>query len=595
VPVAAAAALALAATPAAADQVRHREWWLSAIHVTQAWESSRGSGVTVAVLDSGVDPAQRDLAGSVQAGPDFTGTGGTPGSPGWGVHGTGMAALIAGHGHGPRESDGTDGIAPAARILSIRVVPDRGDKALTDRSVAARLPDAVASGIRYAADHGAKVIDLPLDPGATDASGRGSAPAARGGSTTERDAVRYALGQGAVLVAPAGDDHQHGGAVNYPAGYPGVVAVGAIDQNFDPATFSSGRSYVSLTGPGVGVATARPGTSYTTVSSTAAASAVTAGVAALVRAEFPRLQPTQVTQALTQGTLFRHARRAGSGYGAVDAAGALRSAAAINAASVPAQPTSPAASPSTVPAQPAGFVGNVLRDLIAVAIAVVLIAAAFLLWRAGIRRRRARPRLGADPDSPLSGGLSGPPPTDDEALEGAALPGRGRRPRLAPVTGLPGTRDANPRGRSSDRPPWEDAPMPASAPPDWPAADPERGTTRPGPALEPPPGTGMPSDWSMSYQPGHTPPAGLDFHDSPGAAGLFASPNGLSGAAGSADGHHPGAADEPAGAEDQGAWQQPQASSPGPAVSPFDDPATDDPSWYEEDQQPFDDEDDRHL
>src|ERR1700733_10691211 len=90
-----------AAGPAFADTVRNNEWWLSSLHVTQAWLSSKGTGVTVAVLDTGVDSTQRDLAGSVTTGRASTGSGGAAGGSFWGANGTAVASLIAGHGHGP--------------------------------------------------------------------------------------------------------------------------------------------------------------------------------------------------------------------------------------------------------------------------------------------------------------------------------------------------------------------------------------------------------------------------------------------------------------------------------------------------------------
>jgi serine protease len=588
-PVAAAAALGLAATPAAADQVRHREWWLSAVHATTAWQTSRGAGVTVAVLDSGVDTAQADLTGSVATGPDYTRLGERPGSPYWGGHGTGMAALIAGHGHGPGGADGTTGIAPRARILSIRVVPDRGDPALDGPGTAARLPGSIAAGIRYAAAHGATVIDLPLDPGTAGFAGHGrTSSSAAGGSAAEREAVSYALARGAVLVAPAGDDRDHGGALNYPAAYPGVMAVGAVDRSFDLAHFSSRRSYVTLTGPGVDVVTARPGGGYTSVSSTAASSAVTAGVAALVRSEHPRLQAAQVAQAITQGTLFRHARRAGSGYGALDAAGALRAAAAISAASgaAPANPAASASSGAARSAQPtpAGFTGNVLRYLIGAAAVLVVIVAAFLIGLALMRRRRARrPRqYTPGPESPLSGGLSGPPPTaaeQDSPLR--PPPGPDRRPLLAPVTGLRGLGNAKPQTRSSSRPPWEDAPKPPNPARGWPmAANPSPG-----------PGTGWP--WMARDS--------ADARDGAGALDAPGNGDGPNGqlswdgsGAGTPGGRHAGLEHTSTSAEPGSEDKQAFSAVPPPGSSRSG-PAAADDALYEEEGPDFDDEDDRHL
>ena len=124
-----AAALVLApGTAAAADTIRiDQQWVLNMMNVPAAWQQTRGAGVTVAVIDSGVYPDVSDLAGSVTEGPDYTGVSTGRGNPDWGVHGTWMASLIAGHGHGPGDDSGVMGIAPQSRILSIRVIPDRAD------------------------------------------------------------------------------------------------------------------------------------------------------------------------------------------------------------------------------------------------------------------------------------------------------------------------------------------------------------------------------------------------------------------------------------------------------------------------------------
>ncbi len=95
------------------------------------------------------------------------------------------------------------------------------------------------------------MIALPLDPGTLGTLADGD-PAAAGGSAAERAAVRAALAANVVLVAPAGDNALSTGTVNYPAAYPGVIAVGATTQNGRLAPFSSRRSYVSLTAPGGG-------------------------------------------------------------------------------------------------------------------------------------------------------------------------------------------------------------------------------------------------------------------------------------------------------------------------------------------------------
>src|ERR1700689_4315728 len=153
----AATSIALTGLPAFADSVRQQEWWLGKLGVTQAWHSSRGSGITVAVLSDGVDAGQVDLAGSVTAGPDYTRSGRTASGPYFGLTGTAIASLIAGHGHGAGGADGVIGVAPRARILSVRVTLSPGDPLLADPQITSGLPGAIAAGIRYAVRAGARV------------------------------------------------------------------------------------------------------------------------------------------------------------------------------------------------------------------------------------------------------------------------------------------------------------------------------------------------------------------------------------------------------------------------------------------------------
>ena len=345
--------IGVAATPAFADTVRNQEWWLTSLHVTKAWLSSRGAGVKVAVLDTGVDANQPDLAGSVTTGRDYTGSGRTAGGPFWGVHGTAVASIIAGHGHGPHHADGVIGVAPEAKILSVRVTLETKDPLLANSTVAAALPDAIARGIRYALRHGAQVIDLPLDPAAQ------AGATTPGGSPAERSAVAAALAKGVVLVAPSGDNGAGSDTVNYPAAYPGVISVGAFGQGFIKAPFTNHQAYATLTAAGNGVIAANGPTGYAKLKSTSAASAVVAGIAALIRSQFPTLTPAQVEQALTSSTAFHHpaGQKDGSGAGTADAAAALLAAATINAtptssaspgsAGNPTPPTAPVVKVST--------------------------------------------------------------------------------------------------------------------------------------------------------------------------------------------------------------------------------------------------------
>ncbi len=112
--------IGVAAGPVHADQVRQREWWLSALGVTGAWSASQGSGVTVAVLSDGVDWQPADLAGAVITAPAPSGAPVASGQY-FGEQGTAIASLIAGRGHGSHGSSGIVGVAPEAQILSVPV------------------------------------------------------------------------------------------------------------------------------------------------------------------------------------------------------------------------------------------------------------------------------------------------------------------------------------------------------------------------------------------------------------------------------------------------------------------------------------------
>ncbi|WP_449062113.1 S8 family serine peptidase, partial [Planomonospora algeriensis] len=291
-----AAVLTVSAWPAAsADgspeprKRREPQWALTALDAREAWRTTRGEGVTVAVLDTGVDPAHPDLAGAVLEGPDLTGTARRRSL--WGRHGTAMASVIAGRGHGDGRSPGVTGIAPAATVLSVRVALENDDPRRGRGRE--RGEDALARGIRYAADHGAQVISMSLG------GGGGSWK----GSSAEEKAVRYALGRGAVLVASSGNDGAGPNRRNFPAAYPGVIAVGAVDERMRVTSFSNRQDYLSVVAPGSGILTADGPDSYVVGDGTSSAAALVAGVAALVRAAFPELAPAEVRRAVERGTL----------------------------------------------------------------------------------------------------------------------------------------------------------------------------------------------------------------------------------------------------------------------------------------------------
>lgn len=374
------AVAALAAAPASADAVRNADWALAALHAQTAWQTTKGAGVTVAVLDTGVDSTHPDLTGQVLTGKDMVGFGARRGDRAWARHGTGMAAIIAGHGHGAGHDAGVLGLAPQARILPVRVILEDKDplraKARSTRG------DALPEGIRWAVDHGADVINLSLgDDSAT------AAPVA-----AEDDAIRYALSKGVVVVASAGNGGEEADRSSYPAAYPGVIAVAAVDKRGTHAGFSTRRWYAAVSAPGVDVVIADPDRTYYEGWGTSAASAYVSGAAALIRSADPRLSPAQIKQVLEQTTRHKPAggRTDELGTGLIDPAAALAAAAELEPA-----PATPVAAgyphayfgagpaPAPHPADRAQLLGDGLATAFATA-GAALIAAAALLW---FRRR----------------------------------------------------------------------------------------------------------------------------------------------------------------------------------------------------------------
>ncbi|MER5874156.1 type VII secretion-associated serine protease mycosin, partial [Streptomyces sp. NPDC002044] len=335
---------AAVAPPAAADTVRDRQWGLLALRAEEAWGTTRGDGVTVAVLDTGVDDAHPDLAGQVLAGTDLIGMGAGRGDRSWARHGTAMAGIIAGHGHGPSRSQGVLGIAPQAKILPVRVILEEGDpgraKAREGKG------GALAEGIRWAADHGADVINLSLGDDSDSAHHEAG----------EDAAVQYALAKGVVVVASAGNGGESGDRVSYPAAYPGVIAVTAVDRRGRKAPFSTRNWYATVSAPGVDVVIADPDRSYYEGWGTSAAAAFVSGSVALVKAAHPDLSPPQIKKLLEDTATDSPAggRDDARGHGTVDPVAALQVAEAmLPEATRPPRPSAGSSSrPCGSPARP---------------------------------------------------------------------------------------------------------------------------------------------------------------------------------------------------------------------------------------------------
>ncbi|MFH0519049.1 S8 family serine peptidase [Streptomyces sp. M41] len=278
-------ALLLTSAPnASADQVRDAQWPLSVYGAENVWKTSQGAGVTVAVIDTGVDASQPDLTGQVLSGKDFTGAG-DPHEDSVG-HGTAMASLIAGHGHGANGSAGVMGLAPKAKILPVRVSATRG----VDETDGKIDTAGWTAGVRYAVEQGASVINLSLN----DSTAYPGSKAAK--------AIEYAQAHDVVVVSSAGND---AGTVNYPAALPGVVAVSAVDKALTPWS-KSNTGKVTVAAPGVEVVRVDPTTDsgYSVTDGTSGSSAYVSAIVALLRSKYPDLTAGQIINRLIKSASF---------------------------------------------------------------------------------------------------------------------------------------------------------------------------------------------------------------------------------------------------------------------------------------------------
>ncbi|MGV9566069.1 S8 family serine peptidase [Streptomyces sp. NPDC003480] len=301
--------LAFAAdAPAEAIVIRQSEWPLTQFQADGIWRISQGQGVTVAVIDSGVDAAHPDLKGQVLRGAGFIGDSRDNGQTDISSdsHGTAIAGIIAGTGKA-NGGTGMTGLAPKSKVLPVRV----STNATAD-------PTAIAQGIKYAADHHAQVINVSSGTATPD--------------PLLREAVNYALGKNAVVVASAGNDGENGNPAMYPADFPGVIDVTGTDssRHFWPVSESGPTS--TLAAPAAGIYSAGDRGQYVRADGTSYAAGYVSAAAALVRSAFPRLSAGQTIRRL----IITAQRPGGSGhddqygYGLIDPLAALRAPAAVD-------------------------------------------------------------------------------------------------------------------------------------------------------------------------------------------------------------------------------------------------------------------------
>jgi subtilisin family serine protease len=273
------------------------------MHLPRAWDVDVGvaSPVRVAVLDSGVDRMHPDLIGRVEPGIDTVD--GDSDASDEHFHGTAVASVIA------ADTDnkiGMAGVSWGAQIVPVRVLGSDG----------AGTECTIAAGIVWAAGH-AQILNMSLG-------------AANGCSAVMHQAVDYAVRQGALLVAAAGNSARQGNAPQEPSDCPGVVAVGATDRHDRAAAFSEHGPQVTLAAPGVRILAAYRAPhgveTWAFLDGTSMSTPLVSGVAALLLSRHPSWSASQVEQRMlsTAVDLGRHGRDDYFGAGLVDAARAMR-------------------------------------------------------------------------------------------------------------------------------------------------------------------------------------------------------------------------------------------------------------------------------
>ncbi|MCW2902327.1 MAG: Type secretion-associated serine protease mycosin [Streptosporangiaceae bacterium] len=273
----------ITAMPAAATAVprgRDEQWWFTTWDIeNKVWPITKGAGVTVAVIDTGVNSQLPDLNGVVIPGADLENGGGDgrmDTDTKDGGHGTGMAALIASQG----TTTGFVGVAPEAKIMPI--VATGGDTV------------KIAKGVRYATDHGAKVVNIS----------QGSAAPSGQCLPQIQEAVGYAIQHDVVVVSSAGNEGDTLNSAHAPSVCAGVLSVGAIDYKNRAWVKTQRQPYVTVAAPGVSVGSiGRDGKFIPRLEGTSQASALTSATAALLRSKFPQMSAREVVQRITNTTV----------------------------------------------------------------------------------------------------------------------------------------------------------------------------------------------------------------------------------------------------------------------------------------------------
>lgn len=264
------------ASPAEAQDIRSRQWYLDAMKADDMWKVSRGQGIKVAVIDTGVNSSLPELKGQVLSGKDVSGAGKSAEEDSDG-HGSNMAALIAGTGSG----GGIQGLAPGVKILAVKV---------TIEGQSFSVDSALSRAIRFAVEQKAQIVNISM--GAIGSSEY---------YPKTKLAVEYALKRGSLILAASGNDGEKTNLPSYPAAFPGVVGVGAIDREGKVAKFSTSGRNVALAAVGEGLTThCTKSEGVCNSGGTSQATAIASASAALIWSKHPKWTNNQVLRVMMQ-------------------------------------------------------------------------------------------------------------------------------------------------------------------------------------------------------------------------------------------------------------------------------------------------------
>lgn len=355
-------------------------WQLQRLQPERVWPITRGEGVTVAVVDTGVEAAHPQLEGQIVDAADFASGQGSATEDCLG-HGTMVAGIIA-----AKQVEGLTfyGVAPDAKLMALRQTGPNGGNT-----------DGLAEAVRYAVDNGADIINVSITSPTNDSD--------------LENAVRYAAENDVVVVAAAGNDLESGQAqdceVCYPAAYDDyVLAVGAVKPKDAPADVSHAGHYVDVAAPGEEIISTGPlpGAGYLGNNGTSFAAPYVSGVAALVRSHYPEMPAAEVVRrlVLTADPPVQGEANVQTGFGVVNPYAAVTQV-------VPTEPPAPpppgeAALPQTPPPPDYTTRNVVIAATVLGGLTVIVVATLTAALPRG-RRRRWQP-----------GRWRPPPPEEDQ-------------------------------------------------------------------------------------------------------------------------------------------------------------------------------------